>query len=48
MLSVSSSRSQKWDAMSADEKQRYLETTTDKGNKRYVWSLLFSYTKVAI
>ena len=22
--------------MTADEKQRYLETTTDKGNKRYV------------
>ena len=32
----SSSRSQKWDAMAAHEKQTYLETTTDKGNKRYV------------
>lgn len=31
-----SSRRQKWDAMTAYEKQRYLETTTDKGNKRYV------------
>ncbi|KAL9069405.1 MAG: hypothetical protein Q9161_005570 [Pseudevernia consocians] len=28
------SRQQKWDAMTAYEKQRYLETTTDKGNKR--------------
>ena len=31
-----SSRSQKWDKMTAWEKQSYLETTTDKGNKRYV------------
>ena len=29
-----SSRRQKWDAMTAEEKQTYLETTTDKGNKR--------------
>ncbi|KAM0802956.1 major facilitator superfamily domain-containing protein [Usnea florida] len=28
------SRRQKWDAMTAEEKQTYLETTTDKGNKR--------------
>lgn len=28
------SRRQKWDTMTAYEKQRYLETTTDKGNKR--------------
>lgn len=28
------SRRQKWDAMTAWEKQRYLETTTDRGNKR--------------
>lgn len=33
---LSSSRRQKWDAMTAYEKQTYLETTTDKGNKRYV------------
>lgn len=28
------SRARKWDAMSEDQKLRYLETTTDEGNKR--------------
>lgn len=27
-------RAKKWDAMSKDEKENYLATTTDKGNKR--------------
>ena len=27
-------RDKKWDAMTKQEKQHYLETTTDKGNKR--------------
>jgi hypothetical protein len=28
------SKAKKWDALSEDEKVNYLETTTDKGNKR--------------
>jgi hypothetical protein len=27
-------RAKKWDAMSADERAHYLDTTTDEGNKR--------------
>ncbi len=27
-------RAKKWDAMSEEERLEYLETTTDKGNKR--------------
>lgn len=33
---LSSSRQKRWDALSIEEKQRYLDTTKDKGNKRYV------------
>ncbi|KAF2689709.1 phthalate transporter [Lentithecium fluviatile CBS 122367] len=31
---VNAKRDQIWDAMGKDERERYLETTTDKGNKR--------------
>ena len=30
------SRDQIWESMTAEEKAHYLETTEDKGNKRYV------------
>ncbi|KAF2190867.1 MFS general substrate transporter [Zopfia rhizophila CBS 207.26] len=33
-LSINRKREKIWDAMSKDEKERYLNTTTDKGNKR--------------
>jgi|TARA_R110002003_G_scaffold214_44_gene16372 hypothetical protein len=31
---VNANREKKWNAMSQEEKQHYLATTTDKGNKR--------------
>ncbi|KAF2016904.1 phthalate transporter [Aaosphaeria arxii CBS 175.79] len=33
-VSVNRSRDKRWNAMSAEEKEHYLATTTDKGNKR--------------
>ena len=46
-LTVRSSRQRQWDAMTAYEKQRYLETTTAKGNKRYV-TLHFSCMLISV
>lgn len=34
VLIATSSRQQIWDSMSTQEKQTYLKTTTDQGNKR--------------
>ena len=31
---VNKKRAAKWDVMSKEERERYLATTTDKGNKR--------------
>lgn len=36
-----SAREAKWAAMTSEEKNEYLATTTDKGNKRYTFSFLF-------
>ena len=33
-VSVNKKRSTKWKAMSKEEREHYLETTTDRGNKR--------------
>jgi uncharacterized membrane protein len=33
-IRVNANREKRWNAMSAEEKQHYLATTTDKGNKR--------------
>jgi hypothetical protein len=35
-VNVNKKREKIWGAMSKDEKEQYLETTTDKGNKRFV------------
>jgi uncharacterized protein YpmS len=33
-VQVNKKRAAKWDAMTQEEKEHYLSTTTDKGNKR--------------
>jgi hypothetical protein len=33
-VNVNKKRAAKWDAMSKEEREHYLNTTTDRGNKR--------------
>ena len=47
-LTFSSLRQKKWDSMSSLEKRTYLETTNDKGNKRYVLLLLCIFEQLVL
>lgn len=48
MLMFTRKRDQKWKAMSKEERQHYLETTNDRGNKRSVIAIFSKGTSEQI